>query len=317
MNASPRSARRTTQNLSLPIRIASAGLAVAAATTALAPSASASEFYTDPKVSPISSCQDGVYHYDIGLYNLMANESTDFTVTVSGATKDNGVTQHNIVGGGQEWLNFTVPEGQLASFHVVNDDAIHPIDFLAEPRADCIADPETHLSIVCDVEGSGNANLLYEWVNYSYTPAHFGLSQGPAIILEADDAWIDHEQSHHVAVDEGEHVVASITVDGVATSSIDTIVDCLADPTIPATVPDTIGDSVPQTTIEVLVTTPSTTTPSTVTTVGPTSTVARLPRPEGTQLPVTGSRDATGSALLGVGLLAVGLGLVRLARRAR
>jgi len=303
MNTSTRSARWATRNISLPIRIVSAGLAVAAATTAFAPSVSASEFYTDPKVYPINACEAGVYTYYIGMYNLMANESTNFTVTVSGATKDNGTTQHNVVGGGQETLEFTVPEGQMASFHVVNLDPIHPIDFLAEPRADCIADPETHLSVVCDVEGSGAANLLYEWVNYSYTPTHFGLSQGPAIILEADDAWLDHEQSHHVAVAEGEHVVASIIVGGVTMSSIDTIVDCLPDPTIPQTVPETVP--------EVMATTPTTEVPST------TSTVAQLPRPEGLELPVTGSTDASGSAKVGLALLVAGLGLVRFARRAR
>lgn len=337
MNASPRSAHRVTRTISLPVRLAAAGFAVAAASTAFAPSASAGEFYANPTLSPLNECKDGEYIYSLGLYNFApSNDSTTFTVTVSGVAEGDSSTQHTVAPGGVEWLTFTVPEAVTGSFHVVNSDPDHPIDFLAEPRADCVADPEGLVSVVCDADGPTDANIVYAWRNTSYASAHFGLSQASAVFFEDDYVWQDHEQLVEVPVVEGEHVAASIIVDGVTLSAIDTTVDCLPDPTIPDTVPETIPDTVPATipdtipetvpetvpatTIDVLVTMPTTEIPTTtpvITMADPASSVAQLPRPEGLELPVTGSSQSSGSAKIALGLLAAGLGLVRYARRTR
>ena len=355
MNTSHRSARRVVRHLATPARLAVAALAVGGATFAFAPSASAGEFYANPTLSVINECNGGVYHYHVGLYNFAATDATTFTVTVSGTNQTNGTTTYPIAAGGLLWLDYTVPEATTGSFHVVNTDVDHPIDFLATPKPDCIADTQTNLSLVCGADGT--ATVVYDWVNTSYAPAHFGLSRDSALFLEGDYVWIDHQQSLQASALEGEHVLASIIVDGMTSSSIDQVVDCIADTTIPdttipdttipattipattipaTTVPDTTPATTPETTPETIPATvpeistvivpfvpaepdPSTTQPATTQPVSnqPASTVQQLAIPQDITLPVTGSSDSSGAAKFGLAALLGGLGLVRLARRTR
>jgi len=319
--------RRTFRDISLGMKILSAGLAVTAAATVFGSSASASEFYANPTISPIQQCVDGVYVAQLGLYNFGATDSTTFTVTVSGVVEPAATSTHTVAAGGQEWLGFTVPEGQKGSIHVANADPDHPIDFLSEHTPDCVADATTQLSVICDDDGPGAANVRFEWVNTSYTSAHVSLLLADTVLLEDDIVVHEVDRYHEVPVAEGDHVIASIVVDGVTTSSIDRIVDCqpdtmIPDSTIPDTTPDsTIPDSVPDTkapTVQSVV--PAIDTPTTrpaTPAVDLTDAVAQSPRPETVQLPATGSSSNTWILIFGSILLSAGLGLMRTARRVR
>ena len=313
MQTTPHPARRAFRHTSLALKILSAGLAVTGAATVFGSSASASEFYANPTISPIQQCVDGVYVYQLGLYNFGATDSTTFTVTVSGVVEPAATSTHTVAAGGQEWLGFTVPEGQKGSIHVVNADPDHPIDFLSEPTPDCIADTATQLSVICDDDGPGAANVRFDWVNTSYTTAHVSLLLANTVLLEDDIVLHEVDRYHEVPVVEGEHVIASIVVDGVTTSSIDQIVDCQLDSTIPATVPDTMVSTVEPSLPVIDTPTALPVAPA----VDLTDTVAQSPRPERVQLPATGSSSNTWIIIFGSILLSAGLGLVRTARRVR
>ena len=313
MQTTPHPARRAFRHTSLALKILSAGLAVTGAATVFGSSASASEFYANPTISPIQQCVDGVYVYQLGLYNFGATDSTTFTVTVSGVVEPAATSTHTVAAGGLAWLGFTVPEGQKGSIHVVNADPDHPIDFLSEPTPDCIADTATQLSVICDDDGPGAANVRFDWVNTSYTTAHVSLLLANTVLLEDDIVLHEVDRYHEVPVVEGEHVIASIVVDGVTTSSIDQIVDCQLDSTIPATVPDTMVSTVEPSLPVIDTPTALPVAPA----VDLTDTVAQSPRPEAVQLPATGSSSNTWIIIFGSILLSAGLGLVRTARRVR
>jgi len=316
--------RRSFRDISLGMKILSAGLAVTAAASVFGSSASASEFYANPTVSPTQQCVDGVYVAQLGLNNFGATDSTTFTVTVSGVVEPAATSTHTVAAGGQEWLVFTVPEGQKGSIHVANADPDHPIDFLSEHTPDCVADATTQLSVICDDDGPGVANVRFEWVNTSYSPAHVSLLLADTVLLEDDIVVHEVDRYHEVPVAEGDHVIASIVVDGVTTSSIDQIVDCQPDTTIPdTTIPDTtIPDTtIPDTkvpTVQSVVPVIDTPTPLPVApAVDLTPTVAQSPRPETVQLPATGSSSNTWILIFGSILLSAGFGLMRTARRVR
>jgi len=255
--------------------------------------AGASEFYANPTLSVINECSGGQYLYHLGLYNFDANDSTEFTVEIAIGDEPAQTTVHSIPAGGLLWIDTVVPEGVMGSFHVTNsDDAA--IDHLAEPTADCVADPLTQVLLVCPSDGSAPL-ALYEWVNTSYAPAHFTLHLPDGSLQEGDYEWIDHEQYLEVPVAEGDHLVAAIDVDGVTLSSLDLIVDCVEDATTVTTLPTPPTTTPPTTTPST--TTPPTTTPSTTTPTSssvPGATVPGPARPEqlAVVLDVTGGRDA-------------------------
>jgi LPXTG-motif cell wall-anchored protein len=210
-------------------------------------------------------------------------------------------------------LDYKVAEGQLGSFDVVDNDGPTAIKFLATPTADCVADPETSVKVVCD-DATGAATIQYDWVNSSYTTAHFSLQQNGATFQEGDYQASDHVQTTSIPVAEGSQAVASITVDGDEASAIDQLVDCVPDVTTttvtPDTTPATIPDTTPETTTTVVaVLLPDSGQPST-------SVVRPAPVPEYIMLPETGSKNST-TTVAGITLLGLGLALVRLARRAR
>lgn len=241
-------------------------LVALAATTSR--TAGATEFYSNPTLSALNSCEAGEYHYEIGLYNFAANDSTVFTVEVTSEGGPTETTQHTILGGDLEWLDIVVPEATTTSFHVTNDDD-PTIDWIAAPRADCVADAETQVVLECHDDGTG-ASVRFDWVNTSYTSADF-LVHLPDGSTQPDTlVWADGSRSLSVPVAEGDHVLASIDTDGVTTSAIDEIVDCVPEstttstlptpptttPTVPTTVPDaTIPDAtVPSTDVPVVLT---------------------------------------------------------------
>lgn len=231
----------------------SLAMLVALASTSVR-TAGATEFYSNPSLSPIYSCTGGEYHYQLGLYNLAANDSTVFTVEVTPMGGSTQTTVHTILGGDQEWVDVLIPEATTTTIHVTNDDDA-TIDWTASPTADCVADPLTQLSIVCSGDGT-SATLRYDWVNTSYTPAEFVLHLPDASTQQSTIAWSDHDQFLEVPVAEGEHLQVSISTDGVTTSALDSTVDCVDDTTTTSTLP-TPPTTTPPTTV------PPTTTPTT------------------------------------------------------
>ena len=292
----------------------------------------------NPTVSIITECKAGQYHFNLGLYNFQASAPAHFHVVAGGSGTASSTTDYDLAAGGVQWLDFIVSEGDMASFHVTSNDGAG-VDELREPRADCLADPEGSIKLVCPADPGGQAILHYEWVNTSYTSAHFTLTKPDGSKQTSDVAWIDHEQALDVPVAEDSHATVSIRVDGDPLADLDADVDCEPDvqPTLPipvttTPVPDTTPASDP-------VTTPATD-PATTQGVVPVS-GSTAPQP-----PVTGSPTAvggieveapsttrpgaqlpsalpstgvsnTGLSIAALSFLLSGFGLVRLARRQR
>ncbi len=307
------------------------GLAMASL-GAFAPEAKASEFNPVPTVKYLAQCFN--LHQGLHVSFVLANEGQGGATFHLVETVDGVATTADFdVFDTPATPDYFITQGKVPSFDVTSTDGSGVTFHQSFGAVDCEPEPAATIDVVCPAEPGGQAHLEYHYANPSVYGATFTFTDpSGSDLVKANITKQPDPETVTRPVAEGTHVQATVLADGVEIASLDTVIDCL-----PPVTTTTTTTSTTTTTTSTTTTTPSTTTTTlpgatTSTTVPPTSSTLPLvvssntdtqvpvrngaPAVANTSLARTGS-NSTVLAIIGSGLLALGLAAVGASRRLR